>query len=82
MQVKIKQFVIDMNVKANGIEFEVRKPDGSTQIGDCFLTMTGLVWCKGKKGRKNGIDISWEDFMEIMKSKEAKKAALEAAKSV
>ncbi len=82
MQVKIKKFVIDMNVKANGIEFEVRKPDGSTQIGDCFLTMTGLVWCKGRKGKKNGIDISWEDFMEIMKSKEAKKAALKAAKSV
>jgi hypothetical protein len=44
--------------------------------------MIGLVWCKGKTGKKNGIDISWEDFMEIMKSKEAKKAALEAAKSV
>jgi hypothetical protein len=82
MQVKIKKFVVDMNVKANGIEFEVRTPDGSTQIGDCFLTMTGLVWCKGRKGRKNGINISWEDFMEIMKSKEAKKAALKAAKSV
>ena len=82
MQVKIKKFVIDMNVKANGIEFEVRKPDGSTQIGDCFLTMTGLVWCKGRKGKKNGINISWEEFMEIMKSKEAKKAALRAANSV
>jgi len=82
MQVKIKKFFVDMNVKTNGIEFEVRKPDGSTQIGDCFLTMTGLVWCKGRKGKKNGIYIFWEEFMEIMKSKEAKKAALKAARSV
>jgi hypothetical protein len=82
MQVKIKKFVINMNVKANGIEFEVRKPDGSTQIGDCVLTMTGLVWCKGRKGKKNGIRISWEEFMEILKSGEAKNAALKAARKV
>jgi len=82
MKVFIKKFKVDMEVKSNGIEFEVRKPDGSTHIGDCFLTMTGLVWCKGRKGRRKGINILWEEFMEIMKSKEAKKAALKAAKSV
>jgi hypothetical protein len=42
--------------------------------------MTGLVWCKGKTGKKNGIKISWPEFMEIMKSDAAKKAALEAAR--
>jgi hypothetical protein len=80
MQVKIKSFDVNVDVKSNGIEFEVRNPEGSAQLGDCFLTMTGLVWCKGKTGKKNGIKISWPEFMEIMKSDAAKKAALEAAR--
>ena len=82
MQVKIKSFAVNMDVKSNGIEFEVRKPDGSSQVGDCFLTMTGLIWCKGKIGKKNGIKISWTEFQEIMKSDDTKKAALKAAQAV
>jgi len=80
MKVHIKKFQIDMDVKSNGIEFEIRKSDGSPQIGDCLLTMTGLTWCKGRKEKQSGIKISWEDFMEIMKSRKAKSAALKAAK--
>ena len=82
MQVIIKKFDVNTSVKANGIEFEVRKPDGSSQLGDCYLTMTGLVWCKGRTKKVNGVKISWEDFMEIMKSKEAKRSALKAAKTI
>ena len=80
MQVVIKQFDVKMVVKANGIEFEVRKPDGTAQIGDCYLTMTGLIWCKGKTGRQKGVKISWDAFMEVMKSRTAVKAAVKAAK--
>ena len=82
MQVKIKKFEVNMEVKANGIEFEVRNPDGTAQIGDCFVTMTGLIWCKGKTSKKNGIKISWNEFTEIMKSKESKKAAIKAVKAM
>jgi hypothetical protein len=82
MKVKIKSFDVAMDVKSNGIEFEVRSPDNKTQLGDCFLTMTGLVWCEGKKAKKSGIKMSWTDFMEIMKSEDTKKAALKAAKSI
>jgi hypothetical protein len=80
MQVKIKRFDVNMDVKANGIEFEVRKPDGSAQIGDCYLTMTGLVWCEGKRGKTNGIKLSWKELRVLLKSKDSKKAALKAAK--
>lgn len=80
MQVKIKSFDVNMDVKSKGIEFEVRTPDGSAQTGDCYLTMTGLVWCEGKKAKANGIKISWAEFQEIMKSDAAKQAALKAAK--
>ena len=80
MQVWIKKLDINMEVKSNGIEFEVRTPDGSKQLGDCYLTMTGLVWCQGKTSKKNGIQISWTNFIEIMESKESMKAAVKAAK--
>ena len=46
MDVRIKQFDVKMNVKAKGIEFEVRTPKGGSQIGDCYVTMKGLTWCK------------------------------------
>jgi hypothetical protein len=82
MQVKIKSFDVNMEVKSNGIEFEVRQPNGSEQLGECYLTMTGLTWCKGKSGKTSGSKISWADFIEIMKSKEAQKAAVKAAKQV
>ncbi len=68
MQVRIKQFDVKMDVKSNGIEFEVRSPDGSQQLGDCYLTMTGLIWCKGKISKQNGIPISWNDFIAYMES--------------
>jgi len=80
MQVRVKDFSVNMNVKANGIEFEVRTPDGTTQHGDCFLTMTGLVWCKGRTTKERGVKISWDDFMAIASSAESARAAVKAAK--
>ena len=58
VKVKVKQFAVDMEVKTNGIELEVRKPDDSAQIGDCYVTKTGLTWCKGKTTKPNGIRIT------------------------
>ena len=82
MRVKVKEFNVDMEVKAAGIEFEVRTPDGSSQHGDCVLTMTALVWCKGKTSKSNGVKISWDEFMAIAASKASVKAAVAAAKAV
>ena len=80
MKVLIKKFQIDMEVKSRGIEFEVRTPDNSQQIGDCYVTNTGLIWCKGKTDKANGIKISWTNLTEILESKAAKKAAIKAGK--
>ena len=81
MKVNIKSFDVNMEVKSNGIEFEVRSADGATQLGDCYLTMTGLVWCNGKTTKAKGVKIAWNDFMTIMTSEETQKAALKAAKA-
>lgn len=80
MEVRIKKFDLNMLVKSNGIEFEVRSPDGSSQVGDCYLTMTGLVWCKGKTSKANGIKLSWKDLATLLESSASKSAALAAGK--
>jgi len=82
VQVRIKKFEVEMPVKANGIEFEVRTPDGKSQVGDCYLTMTGLIWCNGKISKKNGTGISWQELQLILASDATKKAAIKAAKGI
>ena len=36
MKVAIKSFDVGMEVKTNGIEFEICTPDGATFLGDSF----------------------------------------------
>lgn len=63
MRVSIKSFDVNMEVKNNGIEFEVADNDGNHK-GDVILTKTGIAWCKGRTQRKNAIKVSWADFMK------------------
>lgn len=65
MKIAIKTFDVKMDVKSNGIEFEVRDPRDNL-LGDCYLTMTGLVWCKGKTTKQNGKKVTWKKFIEWM----------------
>jgi hypothetical protein len=81
MKVSIKSFDVSMEVKQSGIELEVRSPDGSEHRGDCYVTMTGLVWCQGRTSKANGVKIKWADLMTICESKEKLKAALKAARA-
>jgi hypothetical protein len=67
MRVAIKSFEVEMDVKTNGIEFEVYDNDDNF-LGDCFLTKTGLTWCEGKTRRKNGVKVSWREFIDWMNS--------------
>jgi len=67
MKVAIKDFQVEMEVKTNGIEFEVRDNDGALR-GDCYLTKTGLIWCRGRTTRENGTRVSWDQFIEWMEA--------------
>jgi len=80
MKVKIKSFDVAMEVKQSGVELQINSPDGSDHHGDCFVTMTGLVWCKGRTKKRNGVKISWGQLMQICDSKESLKAALKACR--
>ncbi|MFL9940385.1 hypothetical protein [Paraburkholderia graminis] len=81
MQVWIKSFDVEMQVKQSGIELEVRSADGSEQLGDCYANMTGLVWCEGRKRRENGVKLKWSDFALLCSSDEVLKTAIQAAKA-
>lgn len=81
MNVKIKKFDVNVDVKTKGIEFEVRTPDGKAQLGDCRLTMTGLTWCPGKTSKKNGIMVKWPEFIDLLSSRDSLKRAVKAAKN-
>ncbi|HUU10569.1 MAG TPA: hypothetical protein VM431_08535 [Phycisphaerae bacterium] len=69
MRVLIKSLGIDMQVKSKGIEFEVRSPDNSKQLGDVYLTKTGLIWCKGRTDRSHGKWIAWDKFISMMNAR-------------
>lgn len=81
MNVRIKSFDVDVPIKQNGIEIEVRTPDGSKQVGDCYVTMTKFTLRRGKTTKKNGVSVTWDEFADILASAEAKKAALRAARA-
>ncbi|MCH7539556.1 MAG: hypothetical protein IH999_04035 [Proteobacteria bacterium] len=70
MKVHIKRFGVDMDVKNTGIEFEVADNDGAHR-GDCYLTKTGLIWCQGRTRKENGVQVSWDDFIDLMNARAA-----------
>ncbi|MGB8411445.1 MAG: hypothetical protein WCE23_01340 [Candidatus Binatus sp.] len=63
--VSIKDFYVDMNVKNNGVEFDV-SDDG--HIGDLFVTKTGIIWCEGKTSKAKGRTISWQELRDFCKN--------------
>ncbi len=69
MKVSIKSFDVSMDLKNKGVEFEVYGNDGKF-LGDVILTRTGVVWCKGRTHRQNGIKYGWADFIKRMEAGE------------
>lgn len=68
MKVSIKKFDVEMEIKNKGIELDIYSPDGENFLGDLVITRAGLIWCEGKTNRKNGVPISWKDFIDYMNS--------------
>ena len=64
MDVKIKDFSVEMEIKTRGIELGVYEKDEF--LGDLYVAKSGVTWCKGKRARKNGIKLTWHDFIALM----------------
>ncbi len=69
MKVKVKDFDVAMELKNNGIEFEVRDNQDNF-LGDLIINKTPLIWCEGRKSRENGKKISLAHLREFMNSRE------------
>jgi hypothetical protein len=57
-KVTIKDLGIPLDVKNNGLEFDVSK---NGHVGDLYVTKTGIIWCEGKTSRANGRKIVWKE---------------------
>lgn len=66
MNVRIKQFDVEMVVKNKGIELEIKSPDGGTHLGDMIVTKSGVNWCKGRTRPENGKKLSWEKLIMLI----------------
>ena len=64
MNISIKDFDVEMEIKNKGIELDVY--NGKDYLADLVITKTQLIWCKGKTSRKNGVSVKWNDFIEYM----------------
>jgi hypothetical protein len=62
MKVSIKEFDVAMELKNNGVELEVRDPQGN-HVGDLVITKTVVEWCAGRTRRGNGVTKSWDDLI-------------------
>lgn len=67
MPVSIKSFDVEMNIKNKGVELDVYDNDGKFR-GDLIVSKAGLIWCEGRTQRKNGVKVSWHEFITWMNS--------------
>ena len=67
MNVSIKDLNVSMEIKNTGIELDVYN-NQNEHLGDLVVTKTKLIWCAGKTGRENGVEVSWQEFIAWMQS--------------
>lgn len=68
MKVWITEFEVEQELKNKGMQVDIYTPDGSERLGDLTITKSKLIWCKGKVHKKNGVEVTWSDFIEWMES--------------
>jgi len=72
MKVTIKSIGNELDIKNNGLEIAVYRPNSpQDHIGDLYVRKKGLVWCPGQTTPNgSGIHISWKKFMNLMEKTE------------
>lgn len=66
---KVWNNTANMEVKNTGVEFAVRDND-NTYRGKLYVTKSKIIWCNGKTRKSNGIEMSWDDFIDWMNEEE------------
>ena len=68
MDVKVRDFDVEMWFGNNGITMEVRNPDGKEFRGKLRIGKGKLEWCRGRTRLGNGKTKYWNDFIKWMES--------------
>lgn len=68
MDVSIKKFDVEMALKTNGMELDIKQPGGGEHVGDVVINKTGIVWCRGKVTPQHGISKSWDELISLLES--------------
>jgi hypothetical protein len=85
MKVTITQLASSVEVKNTPVEFKVADPKGK-HFGNFYADKVRVEWCGGgtrqKKTGGAGVQLTWKELSALLKSEDAKKAAIAAAKKV
>ena len=69
MKVNITKLDIEHEIKNKGIQLDIRKTGkGAARLGDLTITKTKLIWCPGQVHKKNGIEVTWDEFIKWMET--------------
>ncbi|WP_454914966.1 hypothetical protein [Xanthobacter sediminis] len=66
MKVQVTEFNVNQEIKNSGMQLDIYSPDGEERLGDLTITKTKLIWCAGKIHKKNGVEVTWNDFIKWM----------------
>ena len=67
MQVSIKDMQIEMDVKNNGVELEVRDNDGTFR-GGCLCDQDGPNLVRRQDAKQKSKQVAWDEFINWMNS--------------
>lgn len=67
MQVSIKDFNVEMQIKNKGIELEIHD-NQDRHIGDLIVNKTKVIWCKGRTTPAKGVALTWPKFIAMMEA--------------
>lgn len=67
MKVNIKKLDVQMELKNKGMEIEVRDTNDEFK-GDLVINKSGLIWCRGKVQRQNGVKKTWDEIIAFFEN--------------
>ena len=70
MKVWITALNAEQQLKNKGMQLDVYSADGEERLGDLTVTKSKLIWCGGKTHKKNGVEVSWSEFIDWMEGDE------------
>lgn len=81
MKVKVKELNAEIELKNSGMELQIHSNVGK-HLGSLVVNKTRVEWCDGRTRAGNGVQISWQafiDYANALKAAPGKKAVAKKA---